>query len=312
MKKVFITGATGFIGSAVTEDFLKNDIEVWAMVRPGFFERKNNSRFANLMKSEKLHLIENDLHAMLNLPGLVQEKGFDVFYHFAWEGMAGELLFDYKEQLGNVCYTLEAICAAAEMGCKKFVGSGSSSQLELTAEGGRECFSDKHIFFKTAKLSCEYMGEALAERKGIDFIWPILSNPYGPGETKPRLINSMIDNLMNGRHQPLSEGNQIYDFIYISDAAKAFRLLGEKGKHKGHYVLSMGNSKPLREFLIEVRNVVSPDAELGFGEMGFNGVYLPAGSLDNRDLVEDTGFIPDISFADGIRKTMEWIKERGN
>ena len=54
--------------------------------------------------------------------------------------------------------------------------------------------------------------------------------------------------------------------------------------------------------------VKSSGAELGFGELAFNGVRLPAACYDNAALVEDTGFSPDVPFAEGIRRTAEWIR----
>ncbi len=306
MERVIVTGAAGFVGSAVVKELLEHNVEVWAVVRPGF-NRVANSRLSGM----PIHIVECDLKDILELPIKLGERDFDAWYQFAWDGLRGEELTDYHRQIANIEYLLNSVCSAADMGCKKFIGSGSISQYELELEKGKPLSGDKHRVYKTAKLACEYMGRSVATEKGIEFIWPIITNIYGVGETSPRLINSMIRNLRAGKHQPLSEGNQYYDFIYITDAAKAFRLIGEKGKAGRKYVIASGQVQPLKDFLNILRDVVSPNTELGFGKMSFNGVYMPKEYYSIADLVEDTEFCPKVSFDEGIRMTAEWISRMG-
>lgn len=305
MKRVVITGAAGFVGSAVTEELLAHGVEVYAVVRPGFSARKDTSRLASL----PVHLVECDLRNLSALPALLPERGFDAWYQFAWDGLFGAELLDYQKQVPNISYVLDAIRVAAQLGCEKFIGSGSVSQYELQAEGGQAMQGDKHRVYKTAKLACEYMGRSVATESGIIFIWPIITNIYGVGESSPRLINTMIRNLQAGRHQSLSEGNQIYDFIYSTDAARAFYLIGEHGKPHRTYVIGSGCAQPLHIFLTQVCGIVAPQARLGFGELNFNGFYLPKEVYDISSLQADTGFSPEVSFQKGIQKTAEWMRK---
>lgn len=307
MKRVIITGGTGFVGSAVVNELLTHGVEVYAVVRPGYAETGRVSRLTGL----DVHLVECDIRNIKELPALLPERGFDAWYQFAWDGLFFEALTDYTRQIMNIKYVLDAVTAAAKMGCGKFIGAGSVSQYELQTLEGQAAEGDKHKVYKSAKLCCEYMGRSVAHDLGMTFIWPIITNIYGVGESSPRLINSMIRNLLAGKHQALSEGNQYYDFIYITDAAKAFRLIGEKGRDGRVYAISQGQVQPLKNFLTVVRDVVAPGAELGFGELAFNGIYLPAECYDNSNLMEDTGFTPDVPFAEGIRRTAEWIEKRG-
>ena len=303
MKKAIVCGGAGFVGSAVVRELVDRQVETWVIVREGFTDR--NHRLQGL----PVHLVECNLDRLSRVPELVSDK-IDVWYQFAWDGLFNEPLLDYNRQIANIQYVMDAIVAAKQIGCKKFVGSGSISQYELTVPEGRNAVGDKHKIYKTAKLACEYMGEGVAQQQGIDFIWPIFTNIFGVGETSNRLINSMIRNLQAGRHQSLSEGNQIYDFIYITDAAKALYLIGEKGRAGGHYVLAGGDAKPLKEFLTVIRDVVDPSAELGFGEMKFNGIYLPAEMYSIEELTRDTGFVPEVPFEVAIRRLSSWIKEQ--
>lgn len=304
MNRAIVSGGAGFVGSALVKELISQNIDVYVIVRPGFSAKGTNKRLEGL----PVHIVECDLKNIADIPNMLGDVPFDVWYQLAWDGLFGDELKDYKIQLMNVQYVMEAIKAAKNIGCKKFVGSGSISQYELQFPGGRDNPNDKHRVYKTAKLACEYMGTCVAQDAGIEFIWPIFTNIFGAGEMSPRLINSMIRRLLNGEHQALSQGEQYYDFIYITDAARALRLIGEKGRAGRHYVLAGGHAAPLKEFLTTVRDVVAPDAVLGFGEMEFNGVYLPKEMYSIEELTEDTGFVPELSFAESVRLTMEWIK----
>lgn len=302
MKRAVVCGGAGFVGSGVVKELIRQGVETWVIDREGFTEW--NHRLDGL----PVHIVECNLDQVDKVPGMIREE-IDVWYQLAWDGLFNEPLLDYNRQIVNIKYVMDAIVTAKKLGCKKFVGSGSISQYELTVPEGRGAVGDKHKIYKTAKLACEYMGEAVAQQQGIDFIWPIFTNIFGVGETSNRLINSMIRNLQAGRHQPLSEGNQIYDFIYITDAAHALYLIGEKGISGHHYVLAGGDAKPLKEFLTVIRDVVDPQAQLGFGEMQFNGIYLPAEMYSIEELTRDTGFVPEVSFPEAIRLTSDWIRE---
>lgn len=298
MKNAIVMGGSGFVGRALVRELLSNNVEVTVISR----SRERLTELSNI------NIIECSLGDIEKLPDLIKDRGFDVFYQLAWNGLSGDALTDYKTQIMNIKWIMDSIRIAAELDCKRFVGAGSISQYELSVQEGQISQFDKHKVYKTAKLACEYMGRSVAEANGILFFWPIITNIYGAGENSPRLINTMIRNLLDGRRQSLSDGNQYYDFIYITDAAKAFHLIGEKGVVNRNYVLAGGNTKPLKEYLCALRDIVASEAELGFGELAFNGIYIPKDFFDITPLTEDTGFRPQTSFSQGVRYTMEWIK----
>jgi nucleoside-diphosphate-sugar epimerase len=304
VKKVIIVGGAGFVGNAVVREMLRNGIEVTAVVRPGFIKNKTNSRLDGL----DIRLVECDITNITELTKKIDERGFDTYYQFAWDGLFNEPLLDYTTQIMNIKWVMDAIVTASELGCKKYIGAGSISQYELSINQGKTSKSDKHKVYKTAKLACEYMGRSVASEHGIGFFWPIITNIYGEGEHSPRLINTLIRKLLSGERPSLSEGNQIYDFIHISDAARAFYLIGESGKEFQSYVVASGNARPLKEFLCILRDIVNPNVELGFGEFPFNGIYLPREVYSIAALNRDTGFEAQIPFEEGVRRVSEWIR----
>lgn len=304
MKRVIIGGAAGFIGNAVARRLIGQGVHVVAVVKPG----TSQSAEAFRLKDLDATVIECDLKEIENLPKLIDVQGYDAFYQFAWDGVDKEAFADYERQIDGIRWMIKSVEAAAALRCRKFIGAGSVTQLELLYQEGRFFTEDRHKYFRAAQLASETMGRAVAREKGIQFIWPIIINVYGEGEIAPRLVNSMIRNLLAGKHQSFSPGEQMYDFVHIQDAAKAFCLLGEKGREDSQYIIGSGTARPLKEYLAIIRDVVAPEIKLGLGELEFHGLEMTEDMLNIDSLTKDTGFKPEITFEAGIRRTLEWIK----
>ena len=121
MKKIVVTGATSMIGSALIEECVKHDIEVYAVLR------STSGKQDRLPDSSLVHLIDSSLETLEELPELIPQ-GCDTFYHIAW-GNTGENRNRSTElQSRNIGYTLAAVRAANALGCKRFIGAGSQAE----------------------------------------------------------------------------------------------------------------------------------------------------------------------------------------
>ena len=157
------------------------------------------------------------------------------------------------------------------------------------------------------------MGKAKAGKLGMRFFWPLI-NTYGEGERSARLVNTIIRKIFSNESPNLSDGAQYYDFVHVSDVAHALYLIGEKGVDGTNYTIGSGEAKPLREYLEMVGRIVNEmngsNVLLGFGRITRNVVSLPKEVFDSEKLEKDTGFRPQISFEEGIRRTALWIREQ--
>ncbi|MCI2056196.1 MAG: NAD(P)-dependent oxidoreductase [Oscillibacter sp.] len=303
MKRAIVSGAAGFVGSAVVAALEQHGVEVCAVVPPDFATGPKQFR----LERSQATIVECDLRDYATLDKLLPWDSADVFYQLAWEGLSPQQITDWSLQLENVGWNMNAIVVAAKLGCKAFIGAGTISQDELATAEGRRYQQDRHRVFRVAAQSCEDMGRSVAMEQGISFFWPIISNVYGEGERMPRLVTNLCKSLLRGESVALSAGTQLYDFIYRSDAGEAFYRIGEYGKEGRRYNISSGDSKPLKEYLSQLRDVVAPDSTLEFGARPFAGIPLPKESFDITALTEDTGFLPAVSFQEGVARVRDWL-----
>lgn len=305
MKKALVTGANGFVGSTLVRELIAGGVEVIAVVH------KNRG---NLPKD--IRVIECDLKDSDKLPDLISDRKIDIFYHIAWDGSAGDKRTDTVLQLNNVQWTIDCLCAAKKMNCKKFVCAGSIMEVEAAFVTNTQGYKPGKSYiggsgiYGSAKLAAHNMCVPIAAGLGIECIWTHITNIYGVGEFSPRFVNSTIRKIICNEPLEFTSGTQNYDFVYIDDAARAFRLIGENGKAFCNYVIGSSNAKPLREFILEMKNAVAPEKEFIFGTVPFDGINISLDAYSCTKTAEDTGFKASVSFGDGVKRTMNWLKEQ--
>ncbi len=299
MKKAVVTGANGFIGSALCKELTSRGVEVIAIVR-----NKNATNIANIEHLHGVRIVCLDLSNFEKIADIITDRDVDVVYHLAWVGSSGPLRRDSNVQINNVRYTCDTVKACKKLNCKRFVFASSIMEYEIETVMATEITPEINSLYSSAK-----MARTIAGSIGMEYIRAVISNIYGPGEMSPRIINSSIRKMLRGERCIFSEGKQTYDFIYIDDAAKAFIAIGEKGVSNRTYYIGSQNPKPLKNFLCALRDQVDPSIEIGLGELPFNGISLTYKEFDIYAVKNDTGFIPEVEFAEGIRRTIEWIEE---
>lgn len=305
MKKVIVTGANGFIGTALCKMLSKEGIEVIAIVR------NEEAIIKNIIDIPNLRIVYCDISEFRRLATYISDRDIDVLYHLAWVGSAGPLRGDSDVQIRNIQYTCDTVKACADMNCKRIVFASSIMEYEIEAVMKTDETPGINTLYSSAKVAADYMARTVAGSLGVDYIRAVISNIYGPGEMSSRLINTSIRKLLNGEHCAFSAGEQIYDFIYITDAAKTFIVIGKKGVPNRTYYIGSQEPKQLKKFLCEMRDQVDPNIVIGLGELPFNGISLTYNEFDIYAVRDDTGFVPEVSFDIGIKNTIEWIKEMG-
>ncbi len=313
MENAIITGSTGAVGIALIKRLIQENIKVTAVCHKG------SARIHDIPANPLVHIVECDLDEIGNLPEGLAGKDYTgaVFYHFGWDGTFGNTRNNVEGQSKNIQYTIAAAAAAHKIGCGRFIGAGSQ------AEYGRPDVShyprltpDTPVrpenSYGAAKLCAGSLSRMKCEQLGLEHIWVRILSVYGPYDGKNTMVSFMLGKLLKGEHVSCTAGGQIWDYLYAEDAAEAFYLLGKAGKKAVDgktYVLGSGEARPLREYMYLMRDIVSPGAELGLGEVPYADKQVMHLAADISRLTEDTGFTPMVSFEEGIRRTADWMRE---
>jgi nucleoside-diphosphate-sugar epimerase len=265
--------------------------------------------FDDVLSNNKSVTCVNVLNkAVAELKDEIPENEYDCFFHLAWAGTSGPARANYEVQLNNVKLACDYIQLCKAVGCKRVVYASSINEMEtyeylqsddIEPSGG--------YIYGTGKLAAHLMGETVAKMNGVEFIPVIITNIYGVGEKSARMIYTSIKKLVNKEHCSFTAGHQTYDFIYITDAINSIIEVSEKGKEFNRYYIGSGEPKPLREFLIEMRNIVDPEAEIGLGDIPFKGIDISYNQFELKKVEKDTGYKNKVTFAEGIKMTADYI-----
>ena len=303
LKGIVITGATSSIGCALIEECINQGIRVLAIANRG----SKNIKW--IPQDDLVSIVECSLEELGDLNYNVNNE-YDAFVHLAWASTAGAIARNMLQpQAMNIKYSLDAVELAARIGCRVFLGAGSQAEYGRTDEILTEyTVTHPETGYGVAKLCAGQMTRLACRQKGMQHIWTRIVSAYGPKCQPQSVINYTITELLNGRTPSLSKGEQVWDFIYTGDVARAILLLLEKGLDGETYVIGFGKARKLSEFLLRIKDIVNPNVQLGLGdvEYGTNTVMHLACNISK--LTNDTGFIPSIEFDEGIRRTEEWIK----
>ena len=300
---IIVTGATSMIGSTIVDEALAQSKNVTAIVR------RNARQTDNLLKlknTQNLQIIECDMNDYKTLNFDAQ---YDAFFHLAWQSTNFTSRDDVYAQIDNVTCTVDAIHAAKRAGCRVFVNAGSQAEYGFTSEklrGDMPCNPESG--YGIAKFAAGRMVRLTAARLGIRYCHTRILSTYGKGMDDGTLIVYLIRNLLAGEKPSLTKCEQLWDFLYVQDTARAMLAVAEKGIDGKTYPIGSGIAKPLREYVETVRDIMDSSVELGFGEKDYyphQPMFLCA---DIDELREDTGFEPSVVFEDGIRMTIDWVK----
>lgn len=292
MKKIVITGATSMIGTALMEVAVKNNTEVYAIVRP------TTQRKDRLINDPLVHIIYGDLANLRDIKGVPTDC--DALYHFAWVGTDKKYRDDVWMHESNIRYTLDAVELAEKAGCKKFIGAGSQAEYG-SIYGERIDENMKYnpvISYGIGKFAAGALSKKLCDEKKIGFAWGRIFSVYGPHDNEGTMLNYAINCFLNGEIAHFSTGNQIWNYLYEKDAGEMFFRLGDDDVPSGTYLIANTESMILKEYIRILTETFGIEAKAEFAED--TGQRLPDIDVDVRRTIETIGFTPQVDFKEGI------------
>ena len=237
LKRAVVTGATGAVGMALLHELIKQGVETLVLCRA------DSPRSARIPDHPLIKKVDCPLDRMSSWTA-EDEKPYDVFFHFAWEGTTGDARNDMVLQVRNVTYTMVAVNLAKQLGCHTFIGSGS--QAEYGRVEGRlnaATPTSPENAYGVGKLHAGQMSRFHCKKLGLRHIWTRILSVYGPYDTERSLVMSTLLKLRAGEVPQCTAGEQIWDYLYVADAARALLAIADNGVDGAIYPVGSGNGR---------------------------------------------------------------------
>ena len=289
--RIAVTGSNGFIGKALVAELLQQKHEVCLLVR--------NQHQNKLLKVSRLFYASSVFDCEIAL----KDWQPNVFFHLAWRGVNSENRNSEENNLYNIQLTLDTVKLAYNAGCTQWIGCGSQAEYGIK----NNCILESDLctpvteYGKTKQMLCKN-AENLCIQNGLNYTWARIFSVYGPDDHASAFVSYLFHSMLNNKVPQVSSCSQLWDYLFIEDAAKALIALINKN---GVYNIASGN-------VIELKHVVDQIANLTnyFGPIAWNSkpdgklIYL-CGSIDK--IKTNSGWQPNVSLEAGLKKTLNYF-----
>jgi nucleoside-diphosphate-sugar epimerase len=300
MKKVLITGASGFVGRNCVPLLVAKGYEVHATTHQRLLKQV----------SPGICWHEADLLSPGIVANLVHRIQPDALLHLAWYAVPGKF-WEARENLDWVRASQELLSAFTENGGKRLVAAGSCAEYDSTAG---ECVENMTpllpaTLYGKSKHAVEEFIQSSTRKSGPSFAWGRIFFMYGPNEPPTRVVAYVIRCLLQEEPALCSKGTQNLDFLHVEDVASAFIALLES-EVQGPVNIGSGEANPLRVVLEEIGRQMQRSELIQFGAHQPEAQPVSYWAKTQR-LTKEVGWTPQYNLTSGLAQTINWWRNSG-
>lgn len=301
--RVFVTGATGFIGSHLVRVLVRQGYEIHALIRPA----ADTWRIADVMPS--LRVVRGDLGDLSELKPSLEQIRPEACAHLAWYAVPGRYLMA-PENLDLLEASIRLARALTAVGCKTLMAAGTCFEYDTDAGHFSEATPTKpRSLYAATKLALNLALSHWASLTGLRLVWPRIFYQFGPFEDERRLVPAVILSLLRNQQFRVTGGAQARDYLPVVDVAEAlWRLLSSDA----HGPVNIGSGRPVmvRELAKKIGDGLGRGDLLDFGT-GSDDAPGPAVICADIGLLRArTGWMPPANLDEALAQTIDWWRRR--
>ena len=326
---ILITGGAGFIGSHVVRLFVNkySDYKIYNIDVLTYAANLKNLK--DIENKNNYNFIKADICDFESVKEIFIKYKINKVIHFAAESHVDRSIKDpFSFAKTNVMGTLSLLQAAKEAWSNDYSDKlfyhistdevyGSLNQDELFTEITKY---DPHSPYAASKASSDHFVRAFSDTFGMPIVISNCSNNYGPYQFPEKLIPLFIINIINNKPLPIyGKGENIRDWLYVEDHAKAIDIIFHKGKLNETYNIGGFNewkNIDLIKVIIKVTDRLLGRDE-GSSEKLITYVRDREGhdlryAIDATKIKNELGWEPSLQFEEGLEKTVKWYLDNKN
>lgn len=301
MKRVLLTGGTGFVGRHCVPRLVESGWETHCVTSvpsspPAELDGAVWHR-ANLLDPAQL-------------TELVRNVRPTALLHLAWYAKPGAF-WTANENFDWLAASIHLVREFVAAGGQRFVGVGTCAEYDWSGgicdEATTPCRPS--TLYGASKAALNVVAEAVTRGANVSSAWARLFFLYGPHENEQRLVPSVVRALLRGQPARCTSGEQIRDFLHVADAAAALTALLESDV-QGSVNVGSGSPVAIRDVATSIARQMGAEQLLALGALPDRGGEPPLITATTARLDQEVGWRPVHTLASGLSDTIKWWQSR--
>jgi len=302
---IIIHGASGFIGKNFTSYLLAAKYNIVIFSREtsdlGFLSSYSQDLFT-------IYLYKTSLTELENI-----EFGFRnniVFFDFAWYGVFNEYRNSDKQFSINIPMTIHSVQLAKQCGALHWVGLGSQAEYgNVNHKIPEDLPCDPTTMYGKAKKIASNIAEELSISYGMEFTWLRLFSLYGPNDNHKWFVHYLIEELLQNRTIDMTQGEQLWDYLYIEDAVDVlYKLINHDGLGVTNF--ASGVNIRLKDFVLLAKEITNSNSTINFGSVPYRDNQVMNMEPDISKITNLLNWQPKNTYYDGLSKIIKSYNNR--
>lgn len=315
MRKLFITGGAGFIGSAFVRHALDELPDCIVTNFDALTYAGNPDNLSGLDEARHRFIRGDITDREAVLESL--EEGTDAIINFAAESHVDRSIVAAEDFLRtNVLGTQVLLDAARERGVQRFVQVSTDEVMGSLPVDEAAFFTEASPLipknpYSASKAAAEHLVNAAHHTFKLDTIITRCGNNYGPRQFPEKLIPLVLSNALHDEPIPIyGDGRHVRDWIYVEDHCRAILLAAQKGRAGDAYNIGARNERQNIEVVEAILDALGkPRSLVCFvkDRPGHDRRY----AIDPAKVEDELGWRPAETWESGLAKSIRWYQENG-